>query len=160
MAPVNVTKDTQEEARFNAFLERTRRDKLADKRKSSIKKGKTKRMQYKSKVNDRVRISHLKHTFQREYNQKWTGDIYIVTYRFRHEDVEVYRLKYYADEPISGKFHAQELQKVNKKEDSVWKVDKILKERTRKGEKEVLVSWCQWPPKFNSWIKKSELINT
>lgn len=74
MAPVNVTKDTQKEARFNAFLERTRRDKLADKRKSSIKKGKTKRMQYKFKVNDRVRISHLKHTYTlREYDQKWTG---------------------------------------------------------------------------------------
>ena len=38
-------------------------------------------------------------------------------------------------------------------------VDKILKERTRKGEKEVLVSWYQWPSKYNSWIKKSELIN-
>lgn len=71
----------------------------------------------------------------------------------------MYRLKDYADESISGTFYAQELQKVNKKEDIVWKVDKILKERTRKGEKEVLVSWYRWPSKYNSWIKKSELID-
>jgi hypothetical protein len=30
----------------------------------------------------------------------------------------------------------------------------------RKGDKEVLVSWYQWPSKHNSWIKKSELIIT
>jgi hypothetical protein len=51
-------------------------------------------------------------------------------------------------------FYAQELQKVNKKEDAVWKVDKVLKEQTRKGEREVLLSWYQWPSKYNSWIKK------
>jgi hypothetical protein len=73
--------------------------------------------------------------------------------------VEEYKLKDYSDDPISGTFYAQELQRVNKKEDTVWKVDKILKERMRKGDKEVLVFWYQWPSKYNSWIKKSELIN-
>jgi hypothetical protein len=38
-------------------------------------------------------------------------------------------------------------------------IDNILKERMRKSEKEVIVSWYQWPSKYNLWIKKSELIN-
>ena len=156
MAPVNVTEETQEEARYKAYVERRKRDKQD--KKVSIK-GKKKRKQYKFKVNDKVRISYLKHAFQREYDQKWTGEVFIITQRYRRQGVEVYKLKDYSDEPISGTFYAQELQRVNKKEDTVWKVDKILKERTRKGEKEVLVSWYQWPAKYNSWIKKSELID-
>jgi hypothetical protein len=150
MAPVNVTKETQEEARYKAYVERTKRDKQA---KLVSIKGK-KRRKHKFKVNNKVRISHLKHAFQSEYDQKWTGEIFIITHRYRRQGVEVYKLKDYSDEPISGTFYAQELQKVNKKEDTVWKVDKILKERTRKGDKEVLVSWYQWPAKYNSWIKK------
>lgn len=117
MAPVDVTKDTEGEARFSAFLERTKRDKQTN------EKGKKQRKRYyKFKVNDRVRISHLKHTFQREYDQKWTGEIFVITHRFRRQGIEVYRLKDYADASISGTFYAQELQKVDKKE-----VDKIKK---------------------------------
>lgn len=71
MAPVNVTKETQGEARYNAYLKRTKRDKHA-KQKVSIK-GKKRKKQYKFNLNDQVRISHLKHTFQREYDQKCTG---------------------------------------------------------------------------------------
>lgn len=33
--------------------------------------------------------------------------IFIVTHIFRHESVEVYYLKEYADEPISGTFYAE-----------------------------------------------------
>lgn len=151
---MDVTKDTEGEARFSAFLERTKRDKQTNEKRVSLKRNKQRKRYYKFKVNDRVRISHLKHTFQHEYDQKWTGEIFVITHRFRRQGIEVYRLKDYADESISGTFYAQELQKVNKKEDTVWKVDNILKERTRKGEKEVLVSWYQWPLKYNSWIKK------
>lgn len=132
MAPVDVTKDTEGEARFSAFLERTKNDKQTNEKRVSLKGKKQRKRYFKFKVNDRVRISHLKHTFQREYDQKWTGEIFVITHRFRRQGIEVYRLKDYADESISGTFYAQELQKVNKKEDTVWKVDKILKERTRK----------------------------
>lgn len=69
MAPVDVTKDTEGET--SAFLERTKRDKQTYKKRVSLKGKKKRKRYYKLKVNDRVRISHLKHTFQREYDQKW-----------------------------------------------------------------------------------------
>ena len=31
-----------------------------------------KKRKYKFKVNDKVRISHLKYIFQRDYQEKWT----------------------------------------------------------------------------------------
>jgi hypothetical protein len=45
-----------------------------------------------------------------------------MTHRYRRQGVEVNKLKDYSDEPISDTFYAQELQRVNKKEDTVWKL--------------------------------------
>lgn len=117
----------------------------------------SKEKSYKYEINDKVRITHLRRLFQREYDQKWTGEIFKVSSRFRSQGIPVYKLKDFADESISGTFYSQELQKVNKDDDSIWKIDKILKERKRKRVAEVLVSWHQWPAKFNSWIKKLDL---
>lgn len=83
---------------------------------------------YKFKINDKVRITHLRRLFQREYDQKWTGEIFRVSSRFRSQGIPVYKLKDFADESIYGTFYAQELQKVNKDDNSIWKIDKILKE--------------------------------
>jgi hypothetical protein len=74
-------------------------------------KGKKTRKQYRFKVNDQVRILHLKHTFQREYDQKWTGEIFIISHRYRRQGIEVYSLK-----DFFRNVYAQELQKVNKKD--------------------------------------------
>jgi hypothetical protein len=118
MAPVNVTKESQEEARYDAYVEIAKRDEQAKHDNKVSMKGKKRKSQYKFKVNDKVRISHLKQTFQRDYNQKWTGEIFVITHRYRRRGVEVYKLKDYSDKPISGTFYAQELQRVNKKEDT------------------------------------------
>ena len=108
-------------------------------------------------MGDYVRISSTKHIFQRDFEQKWTDEVFIIQRRFFRQGIPVYKLKDFAEEPITGTFYEQELQRVDKKEDEVWKVEKIIKTRKKKGVEEVLVSWHQWPSKFNSWIKKSEL---
>lgn len=160
MAPAEVTKETEEEARYNAYVVRNKRDIKQNTKKRSLKSEiKKRKKSYKFKINDKVRISHLRRTFQREYDQKWTGEIFLITHRYRLQGIDIYKLKDYADESISGTFYERELQKVNKKEDTIWKIDKIIRERTKGGIKEVLVSWYQWPAKFNSWIKKSEIVD-
>jgi hypothetical protein len=140
MAPVNMTKETKEEAQYNAYVERTNRDKHAKQDKEVSIKGKKRRKQCKFRLNYQDRISHFNHTFEPKYNQKWTWEIFIISRRYRRQCIEVYSLKDFSEEPVSGTFHAQDPQKVNKKEDAVWKVDKILKERTRKDERQLLVS--------------------
>ena len=88
---------------------------------------------FKFKLNDKVRISHLRRLFRREYDQKWTGEIFKVSGRYRSQGLPVYKLKDFAGEPILGTFYAQELQKVRTDDNSIWKIDKILQERKRKG---------------------------
>ena len=58
-----------------------------------MKVKKTKRSPYQFKVNDKVRITQEKTKFMREYSQKWTGEIFIVTRRFRRHGVPAYKLK-------------------------------------------------------------------
>lgn len=50
----------------------------------------------------------------------------------------------------------EDLQKVNVKDDDLFRVEKILK---CKGNK-VLVEWKGWPKKCNSWIDRKSLQST
>ena len=63
-----------------------------------------------------------------------------------------YRLKDLAGELIKGKFYEPEIQKVIKRDDEQFDVEKILKTRKRAGKIEYYVKWVGYPNKFNSWI--------
>lgn len=112
----------------------------------------TKPVPFKFLVGSKVRISHVRYTFQRDYQAKWTEEIFIITSRFRRQGIPLYKLKDYLDETIDGSFYEYELQPVIKAEDDMWKIEKVIRRRTRKGKPEALVKWMGWPEKFNSWI--------
>jgi hypothetical protein len=65
-------------------------------------------------------------------------------------------------EKIPGSFYQENLRLVPEKarpdEATVWKVSKVIKERTKKGKKEVLVSWQGYPQSYNSWIPKTNIV--
>ena len=116
-----------------------------------------KRKKYTFSVGDQVRISHLKYTFQRDYQQKWTEEIFRITTRLRRNGVNLYQLKDYLDEPIDGYFYETELQHVRKNADEAFRIEKVLKRRQRQGRREVLIKWMGWPAKFNSWIDEANI---
>ena len=64
------------------------------------------------------------------------------------------------DEPIQGTFYTSELQKVIKDEQTIWRIDKILRKRKRSGKNEVLVRWLGWPKKFDSWVLEKDIKET
>ena len=160
MAPSEVNKSNEDEVRLREYLVRTKTK--INKGSESVKKlrqkkvKKSKRSPYQFKLNDKVRITQEKTKFMREYSQKWTGEIFIVTRRFMRHGVPVYKLKDFANTALTGSYYSQELQGVDTHD--IWKVSKILKKRKNpSGETELLVSWHQWPSKFDSWIKESDL---
>ena len=73
------------------------------------------------------------------------------------QGIPVYTLKDYNNDPILGYFYEGERQKAFVNEDTVYKIENILKSRKRRGCKEVLVKWLGWPSKFNSWILDSQV---
>ena len=160
MAPSAVSKSNEEEVRLNEYLVRTKtkinKSSESNKKLRQKKVKKTKRSPFQFKVNDKVRITQEKTKFMREYSQKWTGEIFIVSHRFMRHGIPVYKLKDFDNMALTGSYYSQELQRFDTQE--IWKVNKILKKRKNaRGEMELLVSWHQWPSKFDSWIKQSDL---
>ena len=88
--------------------------------------------------------------FDKGYAPSWTEEIFSIQ-AIVPTDPPTYRLTDLADEPIKGGFYAQELQRVKKEDDDTFKVEKVLKTRTKDGRKQYFVKWLGYPSKFNSW---------
>jgi hypothetical protein len=111
-----------------------------------------KRPHFKYNVGDNVRLTYLRHAFHREYDQNWTGEVFKITRRYIRGGLPIYTIKDFNEKDIEGTFYQNELQKVFIKGDQLWKIDKILKQRKRKGKTEYFVKWLYWPKTFNSWV--------
>ena len=107
-----------------------------------------KRVRYKFQVGDRVRISKVKRMFEKSYLPNFTEEMFTIYKRFAHQ-VPVYKLKDDAGEILDGTFYEAEVQKVIKEND-VYRVEKVLRKRKRKGVVEYFVKWKGYPDKFNS----------
>lgn len=59
-----------------------------------------------------------------------------------------YKLTEYDGTPIKGTFYEQDVQNVHVSDESLFRVEKVLK---------VFVKWKGWPKKYNSWITKQDL---
>ena len=91
-----------------------------------------KKDKFQFRVGDQVRISKARRTFKKGYLPSWTEEIFTISQRI-DKSPPVYRLKDLMGEDIAGIFYGQELQKVIKTDD-VFRVEKVIKERTRKGQ--------------------------
>lgn len=143
MAPKDVTENNEEDVRISTYFNRP--------------KSQAKLSKYRFKPGDRVRITHLRNKFSREYDQRWTGEVFTIAQRFHRGQKPIYRLKDYNGEDISGSFYQPELQKVNLKDDELFKIEKVIRERGRGNNKQYFVKWLYWPKKFNSWVKARDI---
>src|SRR5207244_7392860 len=102
----------------------------------------------KYKVADKVRISRIKGTFEKGYLPNWSEQIYIVDDVLKTTPV-TYRIKDSLNESIKGSFYEQELQKTNQE---VYRVEKVLRKKKIDGIEHALVKWSGYSDKFNEWI--------
>jgi hypothetical protein len=144
MKPVNVTPENQQQLWFRLYAEP-----LLE------KPGKVPKP--KLKVGDLVRLSYIRHAFSREYNSRWTGEIFKVSEISFLNRIPMYRVKDYHNKDIVGYFYLRELQKVSIDESQPYKIDKIIKTRKHKGVKQYYVSWLYWPSIFNTWINAADI---
>ena len=90
----------------------------------------------KCQVGDRVRLNKKHPSFKKGYLPGWTEEVFVVTHVRRHP-VATYRLSEWDGTPIKGTFYEPDVQKVQVWDDSLFRVEKVLK---RKG-RNVLVWW-------------------
>ena len=106
---------------------------------------------YKFQIGDIVRLSYAKYTFQRDYQQKWIGELFKIVERRMVENIQIYKSVDFMNDPVLGTFYWNELLKVQKSKDSLWLIEKVIKTRKVSGKKQYLVKFQDWPSKFNSW---------
>ena len=109
------------------------------------------------KVGDIVRITKIPKQFDKEASPKWTEELFIITSSYYVQGLPRYTLKDFDNEPLIDSFLPSELQKVEVNDSTTYEIEKILKKRTYKRKKQVLVRWKGWPPKFDSWIDEKEV---
>jgi hypothetical protein len=80
---------------------------------------------YEYKIGEVVRVSHLRGVFDREYSQKWTGELFRVNKRYRRQDIPVYKIKDWNGDDVEGTFYKAELQPVHVDENTVYTIDEI-----------------------------------
>ena len=114
-----------------------------------------KRVHFKFQVGDRVRISKVKRMFEKSYLPNFTEEMFTV-FKILARQVPVYKLKDDAGEILDATFYEAELQKVIKNDD-VYRVEKVLRKRKRKGVVEYFVKWKGYPDNFNSWVSESDI---
>ena len=110
---------------------------------------------FKYKVGDLVRVSFLRRPFQREYDERWSRELFVVNQRFMSDNIPQYFLKDYTGELVSGTFYSNQLKKAH--EQTNYLVEKVLRRRTRRGQKELLVRWRGWPAKYDSWVSAEDV---
>lgn len=150
MAPQKVTKTKETDLWWRMYW---------PKKQEPIRKVKVTRKPFRFKIGDQVRITYLRNPFTREYDEKWTGEIFKISQRILRGGLPIYRITDFNGDEIKGTFYQSELQKTNVKDDDIWKVEKILKTRGKGLRKEYFVKWLRWPTKFNSWIPARDVHN-
>lgn len=155
LSPKEVNKKNEADVWATLYL---KNDKSKKERKLRTEK-KRRSIKYRYKVNDLVRLSHLKHIFRRGYNQQFTGEVFKIAKRFHLQGIPMYKVKDFNNELIEGDFYENDLQIVKKDADSLWIVEKVIQKRKRGSKTELFVKFESWPEKFNQWVKESDIVD-
>ena len=111
------------------------------------------------KLNDTVRISSIKQSFEKEVDETWTREHYLISDRFVTESIPQYKLKDITNEALLGTYYQYELQRVFIQPDATYLISKILRKKGKGKNQMMLVQWLGWNKKHSTWIRASELIN-
>lgn len=111
------------------------------------------------KPGDHVRIAKNKNTnmMDKGFLPNWSDEIFKVT-RNIPRNPQIYNLEDDAKEKVEGAFYKEEVQKIKKDKNTLYRVERVLKRRTRKGIREVFVEWSGFSSKHNCWIPQKDLI--
>ena len=129
-------------------IHHARYGKLAERRKKKLR----------FKVGDLVRVKTATgkvSSSSRAYAEQFKGEYFRIVRINRTMPVALYYLRSMdTEEFIEGGFYAQELQR---QRSEVYKIEKVLGRRVRRGVPELKVKWKYFGPRWNEWIPESNV---
>ncbi len=105
----------------------------------------------KFKLNDFVRISKFKKTFEKGFTRNYTPEIFKIV-AVNKKFPFTYLLEDYQKTPISGRFYEKELLLV--KYPNNYLVEKVIKTRDDQS----YVKWLGFDKSHNSWVKNQDIV--
>ena len=150
--PASVNQANEAEVRLQQYLIKNKIKLPGEPRPKPRKRRHPKPATPKFKVDEVVRISKLPTTFAREYDEKWTSELFRVKRVYKRQGVFIYKLVDWQGEDISGSFYSEELTKGDEPEGGVYKIERVIKKRGRGKRTQGLIRWFGWPSKYDSWI--------
>lgn len=118
-------------------------------------------VRFKFKVGDLVRISKTKMIFDKGYTANWTRELFKINERLPRRPPVYKIIDTHPTKPeiIQGIFYEANLQKVSKT-DEIYYVERVVKERVVRGNKEAYIKWLGYPEKYNSWEPVTNFIKS
>lgn len=132
MAPLDVNADNEEQVWMRLY-------------KARLKPSRVKKPTLK--VGDKVRLQKKHRPFKKGYLPGWTEEVFSVS-GIKKGPLPLYKVVEWDGTPIQGTFYEQDLQKVVVDDQSLFRVEKVLKRQKGRA----LVRWKGWPSKYDSWI--------
>ena len=102
----------------------------------------------KFQVGDRVRITKKKNIFAKGFTPNWKDEIFIIS-RLKPTKPPTYVIRDERGEEVGGAFYEQELQKSHT---TTYRIEKVLRRRTKGGKKQEYVKWTGYDSSHNQWI--------
>lgn len=117
---------------------------------------KQKLMKFRYNIGDTVRIARLFHAFKRAYDENWTQELFTVVGRSLQQGFPKYTLRSWANDLIDGDFYEPEIQRVFVDNDTVFKIDRVIRSQKKNGIPGKIVSWLGWPLVYASWVSNDD----
>ena len=148
MRPINVNKSNENELWSKQFSS------VPSQSNSKIFPPKSRKIRYKFKLGETVRLSTFKMAFEKTaFSHRWTTETFVIRKRYINQGKPLYEVNDYMGDEVVGTFYEAELQSVIVGENKEYKVEKIIKKRKIKGGKtEYFVKFKGWPKKYNTWV--------
>ena len=119
-----------------------------------FKKVKSRNIEPKYKVGDKVRISKWKGIFKKGYTINWSDKIYTIT-QIQNTLPPTYKIRDDKEE-LEGSFYQEELQETH---EDTFRIEKVLRWKKKDGKRIARVKWVGYDNSYNSWVPESDIIN-
>lgn len=110
------------------------------------------------KVGDTVRVKTMAKkvsSSSRAYAEQFKGELYTIVRVNRTLPIPLYYLRSLdTDDYIDGGFYANELQR---KRGNIYRIERVHRQRRRRGVLEYYVKWKHFGPRHNSWIPAADV---
>ena len=99
-----------------------------------------------------------KGVFSRGYKEQSNEEIFRISRIKTTLPIPLYFLEEFdKSNELLGGFYAHEITPVNS---DIFRVEKVIKRRTRKGKRELFVKWKGFPERYNSWVSEENVTTT